>query len=248
MNSNAVVMLRRNLRHTVRNPVAVFNAILFPIILMLMFVYVFGGAFDVGGADYIDYATPGMLMLAIVYGLSATVMAVNSDMTTGIINRFKVMDVSRSAVLTGHVFSTVLRTVLALTAIFAVAFLLGFDPQASVAEWFAALGVLFLVVLATSWLTVALGLAAKSPETAAFTVVPLIMLPFFSSAIIPADSMGNGVRQFAEYQPFTSIIESVRGFLTGVPDGDQTLVSIAWSVAIIAVSFFWARANYGRRA
>ena len=248
MNSNSVVMLRRNLRHTLRNPVAVFNAILFPIILMLMFVYVFGDAFDVGGADYVDYATPGMLMLAIVYGLSATVMAVNSDMTTGVINRFKVMDVSRSAVLTGHVFSTVLRTGLALAAIFGVAFLMGFDPHASATEWLAVLGVLALVVLAVSWLTVALGLFAKSPETAAFTVVPLIMLPFFSSAIVPADSMGNGIRQFAEYQPFTSIIESVRGFLAGTPDTGQTFATIAWSAGIILVSFFWARASYGRRA
>lgn len=167
MNGDSLVMLRRNLRHTVRNPVAVFNAILFPIILMLMFVYVFGGAFDVGDVDYIDYATPGMLMLAIVYGLSATVVAVNSDMTTGIINRFKIMDVSRGAVLNGHVISTVLRTVLALTAVLLVALLLGYRPNGSFLEWLSAIGVLLLVITAVSWFSVACGLAAKTPESAA---------------------------------------------------------------------------------
>ncbi len=134
-------------------------------------------------------------------------------MTKGIINRFKVMDVSRGAVLTGHVVSTMVRTTLALAAIIAVAFLLGFSPTGSVLDWLAAGGVLLLVLLAVSWLTVAFGLAAKTQESAGFSTVPLIMLPFFSSAIVPADKMGAGVKEFAHYQPFTPIIESIRGFL-----------------------------------
>ncbi|MFD9960831.1 ABC transporter permease [Amycolatopsis sp. NPDC058986] len=248
MSSASAIMLRRNFKHTLRNPVAVFNAILMPIIMMLMFVYVFGDAFNVGGGDYIDYATPGMLMMAIAYGLSATAVAVNSDMTTGIINRFKVMDVSRGAVLTGHVVATMVRTTFALAAILGVAFLFGFSPSASFAQWLAAVGVLLLVVLAVSWLTVASGLAAKTQESAGFATVPLIMLPFFSSAIVPADKMGPGIREFAKYQPFTSIIESLRGFFTGVPNIGQTLAAIAWSLGIAVAGYLWARSKFGKRA
>src|SRR5437762_10409685 len=146
--SNSITMLGRNFKHTVRNPVAVFNAVLFPIVLMLMFVYVIGGAFDVG-VKYIDYATPGMIVLAICYGLSATALAVNSDMTKGIINRFKVMDISRSAVLSGHVIETTLRIVIANAAIIGVAFAIGFRPSASFLDWLGAIGVIALIGFAT---------------------------------------------------------------------------------------------------
>lgn len=247
MNNDSMIMLRRNFKHTLRNPVAMFNAIFFPIIMMLMFVYVFGGAFNVGGGHYIDYATPGMLMLALVYGLSATAIAVNSDMTKGIINRFKVMDVSRGAVLTGHVVSTVVRTMIALACIMGVAFAFGFRSDASFPQWLAAVGVLLLVVIGVSWLTVALGLAAKSEESAGVTTVPLIMLPFFSSAIVPVGKMGAGVREFAQYQPFTSIIESVRGFLFGAPNTGQTLAAIGWALGIAVLGYVWARSSFGKR-
>ena len=196
--SDSMIMLRRNFKHTVRNPVAVFNAVLFPIVLMLMFVYVIGGAFNVG-VKYIDYATPGMIVLAICYGLSATALAVNSDMTKGIINRFKVMDISRSAVLSGHVVATMLRSLVAIAAIMGVAFALGFRSPASFLEWLGAIGLIVLVSFAASWLTVALGLAAKTPESAGMAVVPLILLPFLSSAIVPSpprlrDRSGRGKR------------------------------------------------------
>lgn len=247
MSTDSAIMLRRNVKHTLRNPVALFNAILFPIILMLMFVYVFGDAFDVG-VDYIDYAVPGMLMMTLGYGLSATATAVSSDMTKGIINRFKVMDVSRGAVLTGHVVSTVARTVLALAAILGVAFLMGFSPNATFPQWLGLTGVLVLASFGISWLTVALGLAAKTVESAGFATVPLVMLPFFSSAIVPADKMGPGIREFAEYQPFTPIIESVRGFFNGTPSNGDTIAAIAWSVGIAVVGYLWARAKFNKRA
>jgi len=248
MSTDAAIMLRRNFKHTLRNPVTLFNAVLMPIIMMLLFVYVFGDAFNVGGGDYINYATPGMLMLAIVYGLSATAVAVSTDMTKGIINRFKVMDVSRSAVLSGHVVSTMVRTTLALVAVIGVAFLLGFNPSGSLLDWLAAGGVLLLVVFAVSWLTVAFGLAAKTPESAGFSTVPLIMLPFFSSAIVPADKMGAGIRDFAHYQPFTSMIESIRGFLSGAPNTGQTLAAIGWSLAIALVGYIWAQSKFNTQA
>ncbi|MCE7008814.1 ABC transporter permease [Kibdelosporangium philippinense] len=248
MSTDAAIMLRRNFKHTLRAPFAVFNGIVMPVLMMVMFVYVFGDAFNVGGGDYVNYATPGMIIFAISYGLSATAIAVNSDMTKGIINRFKVMDVSRGAVLTGHVVATMVRIGFALAAIVGVAFLFGYSPNASFAQWLAAVGVIALVVIAVSWLTVALGLAAKTPESAGGATVPLIMLPFFSSAVVPADKMGAGIREFAQYQPFTSFIESVRGFLTGVPDTGQTIAAICWSVGLAVIGYAWARSKFSKRA
>jgi len=247
MSTDSVIMLRRNFKHTVRNPTAVFNAVLFPIVLMLMFVYVIGRAFDVG-VDYVDYATPGMIVLAICYGLSATALAVNSDMTKGIINRFKVMDISRGAVLNAQVVASMLTSLIAIAAIIGVAFALGFRPAASFPEWLAAIGLIVVVCVATSWLTVALGLAAKTPESAGMAIVPLILLPFLSSAIVPVDKMGPGVRQFAEYQPFTPIIEALRGLLTGEPSAGDAIAALAWCAGIALVGYLWALATFKRRA
>jgi ABC-2 type transport system permease protein len=245
--SNSMTMLGRNFKHTIRNPVTVFNAVLFPIVLLLMFVYVIGGAFNVG-VDYVDYATPGMIVLAICYGLSATALAVNSDMTKGIINRFKVMDISRSAVLSAHVVVTMLRSLVAIAAIIGVAIALGFRSSATFPEWLGAIGLIAAVSFATSWLTVALGLFAKSPESAGMLAVPLILLPFLSSAIVPADTMGAGVRQFAEYQPFTPIIDTLRGLLAGHPSAGNAIVAVAWCAGIALVGYLWSLSTFSKRA
>ncbi|MEU4339483.1 ABC transporter permease [Micromonospora lupini] len=245
--SHSIVMLRRNFKHIARNPTSVFNAVLMPIVIMLMFVYMFGDAFNVG-VDYIDYATPGLMLLAVCYGLGATATAVNSDMTKGIINRFKVMHVSRGAVLTGHVIASVLTNLVAIAALIAVAYLLGFRPAASPLDWLAAIGVIVLLAFATAWLTVALGLSAKSPETAGLASVPLVMLPFFSSAIVPADKMGPGLREFAQYQPFTPIIETLRGCLDGAPAAGDVIPALAWCVGIALVGYLWARSTFTKRA
>ncbi|MGZ6781061.1 MAG: ABC transporter permease [Nocardioidaceae bacterium] len=245
--SPSIVMLRRNFKHIARNPTSVFNAVLMPVVVMLMFVYVYGDAFNVG-VDYIDYATPGLMLLAVCYGLGATATSVNSDMTKGIINRFKVMDVSRGAVLTGHVVASVLTNLVAIAALVGVAFLLGFSPSASFLDWLGVVGIVVLLGFAAGWLTVALGLAAKSPETAGLAAVPLVMLPFFSSAIVPAEKMGPGVRQFAEYQPFTPIIETLRGLLTGHPSAGDSIAALTWCVGIAIVGYLWALATFKRRA
>ena len=245
--SHSTVMLRRNVKHIARNPTSVFNAVLMPVVMMLMFVYMLGDAFDVG-VDYVDYATPGMLLMAVCYGLGSTATAVNSDMTKGVINRFKVMDVSRGAVLTGHVVSSVLTNLLAIAAVIGVAFLLGFSPAAGLLDWLGVAGMVLLLAVAAGWLTVALGLFAKSPETAGLASVPLVMLPFFSSAIVPADKMGPGLRQFAEYQPFTSIIETIRGLLAGAPSAGDAITAVAWCVGIAIVGFLWARSTFTKRA
>jgi ABC-2 type transport system permease protein len=246
MSTDSAIMLRRNFKHTRRNPTAVFNAVLLPVVIMLMFVYVIGGAFHLG-VDYIDYAAPGMIVLAIAYGLSATALAVNSDMTNGVINRFKVMDISRGAVLTGHVIASMVRSLIAVAAIIGVALLIGFRPPASFLDWLAACGVIVLVCFAATWLTVALGLFAKTAESAGLATVPLILLPFLSSAIVPADTMKPGVRQFAEYQPFTPIIETLRGLLTGHPSGSHAIVALAWCAGVALIGYLWALATFRRR-
>jgi ABC-2 type transport system permease protein len=247
MKSHSMVMLRRNAKHIARNPTSVFNAVLMPVVVMMMFVYMMGDAFNVG-VDYIDYATPGLMLLAVCYGLGGTAVAVNSDMTKGIINRFKVMDVSRGAVLTGHVIASVLTNLVAIAALIGVAFLLGFSPAASFLDWLGVAGIVVLLGVAASWLTIALGMAAKSPETAGMAAVPLVLLPFFSSAIVPAEKMGPGLREFAEYQPFTPIIETLRGFLNGAPSSGDVIPALAWCVGIALVGYLWARSTFKKRA
>ena len=241
------IMMRRNLKHILRNPVTIFNGALMPVVIMLLFVYVLGNAFNVG-EHYIEYATPGLILLAITYGLSGTAVSVNSDMTKGIINRFKVMNVSRGAVLTGHVVATMLASSIAIAAIIGMAFALGFRSSGTVGDWLGAIGIIAAAAFAAAWLTVALGIAAKTPESAGMAVVPLILLPFLSSAIVPAATMGQGVRQFAEYQPFTPIIESLRGLLAGTPSGGYAAAALAWCAGIALVGYLWSRATFSKRA
>ncbi len=150
--------------------------------------------------------------------------------------------------LTGHVITSVLTNVIAIAALVGVAFLLGFSPEASLTDWLAVGGVVVLLAFAAGWFTVALGLSAKSPETAGMAAVPLVMLPFFSSAIVPAEKMGPGLRQFAEYQPFTPIIETVRGLLDSAPDTTDAAVAVTWCVAIALVGYLWARSAFTKRA
>jgi len=245
--ADSATMLRRNIRHTVRNPVVLFGGIVMPLFVMLLLVYVLGGAIDIG-VRYVDYATPGLIIMTIGYGISATAVAVSSDMTTGTINRLRVMDVSRSAVLNAHVIETTLRNLVAVALIIGAAFVLGFRPEASFLQWLGVAGMIVLTVVAIGWLTVAFGLAAKTPESAAFAVVPLVLLPFLSSAFVPADKMGPGVRQFAEYQPFTPIIETMRGLLNGTPSATSAITAIAWCIGLTLVGYLWVRATFTKRA
>jgi len=241
------IMLRRNFKHMLRNPVTVFNGAVMPVVVMLLFVYVLGGAFSVG-ERYIEYVTPGMILLAITYGLSSTAVSVNSDMAKGIINRFKVMNVSRGAVLTGHVAATMLGISIAVAAIIGIAFALGFRSPATPLEWLGAIGIIAATAFATSWFAVAVGMAAKTPESAGLGLVPLLLLPFVSSAIVPADTMEQGFRQFAQYQPFTPIIESVRGLLAGTPSAGYAAAALGWCAGIAIVGYVWSRATFSRRA
>ena len=245
--SDSRIMMRRNLKHILRNPVMIFNAAVMPVVLMLLLVYVFGNAFNVG-ERYVDYATPGLIVLAICYGLAGTAVSVSTDMTKGIINRFKVMNVSRGAVLTGHVVATMLISSIAIAVIIGMAFALGFRSSATPLDWLGGIGIAVAAAFAAAWLTVALGMAAKTPESAGMAVVPLLLLPFVSSAVVPADKMGQGIRQFAEYQPFTPIIESLRGLLAGTPSGSYAAAALAWCAGIALVGYLWSRATFSKRA
>jgi ABC-2 type transport system permease protein len=251
---DSATMLRRNLRHAVRFPVLTLTVAALPIVFLLLFVYVFGGTLGAGlggtgagRADYVNYLVPGMLVLAIASGAQGTAISVAMDMTEGIIARFRTMSIARAAVLTGHVVGAVVQTLIGLTVIVGVALLVGFRPDASPVEWAATLAVLIMISVAFSWLSVAMGLATRSVEAASNLPMPLILLPFLSSGFVPTESMPAGLSWFAEHQPFTPIIETLRGLLTGTAIGSSGVVAVAWCVAISVVGWLWARRNYEHR-
>jgi ABC-2 type transport system permease protein len=246
-------MLRRNLRHLQRYPGLSLFPILGPVVFLLLFVYVFGGTLGNGittgggrGA-YVNFLTPGMLLLAVVGAANTTAISVAKDMTEGIIARFKTMRIWRPAVLAGHVLGSLFLTLISLAVTIAVALLIGYHPAASPLQWLAALGLLALLAIALTWLTVALGLNAKSVETASNIPMFLILLPFLGSGFVPVASMPAGLRWFAENQPFTPITNTVRSLLAGQHVGSTGITAIVWCLAITAAAYLWARHLYNRR-
>jgi ABC-2 type transport system permease protein len=245
-------MLRRNLRHMQRYPGLTLMLVGMPVVFLLLFVYVFGGTMGAGlgvsggRADYVDYVIPGILLMTLASVAQGTAISVAMDMTEGIIARFRTMAVFRASVLTGHVLGAMIQTALSLGVVIVVAFLIGFRPSAGPLEWFAALGILAMLTLALTWLCVALGLGAKSVETASNVPMPLMLLPFLGSGFVPTDTMPVGLRWFAEYQPFTPVIETLRGLLMGTPIGESALIAVAWCVAITVLGFRRARRMYDR--
>jgi ABC-2 type transport system permease protein len=255
---DSMTMLRRNLRRSLRYPVAPATTMGIPIVLLLLFVFVFGntlgaglpgvsGAAGGGGrGDYLDYVTPGILLLAITGAAQSTAIAVAMDMTEGIVARFRTMAMSRASVLTGHVIGSLIQTLLGLAVVTGVALALGFDATATPLEWLGAIGLLALVAFAVTWLAVALGLVTKSVEAASNLPMPLILLPFLGSGFVPTESMPAALRWFAENQPFTPIMETLRGLLLGTPIGSSGWLAIGWSVAIGLGSYVWAKHLYDR--
>ncbi|MDX3226813.1 ABC transporter permease [Streptomyces sp. ME19-01-6] len=253
--SDSMTMLRRNLKHALRYPAMTISVAAMPIVMLLLFVYVFGGALgtgvgpmgeSAGDTDYIDYAAPGIILMAATSGSLAMAVAISVDMTEGIINRFRTMAISRSSVLVGHVVGCVLQTLVAIALVTGLALLMGFRPNATAVEWLATFGLLTLVTIALTWLSAAMGLVCRSPETASNAPMPLQFLPFLGSAIVPTDSMPTGLRWFAEYQPYTPIIETLRGLLMGTEIGNSGIIAVAWCVGLTLVGFFWARAVFRR--
>ena len=251
--SDSRVMLRRNLKHQLRYPSMTVMLIGIPIVLLLLFVYVFGGQLGAGlGAHegrsaYLNYVVPGLLLLTVASAIQGTSIMVAMDMTGGIIDRFRTMAIARASVLTGHVLGSLIQTLVAIAVLIAVAFGLGFRSAAGPLHWLAAIGILALFAFALIWLAVALGLAAKSVETASNTPMILFLLLFLSSGFVATATMPTGLRQFAEYQPFTPVADTVRGLLSGAAIGDHAIAAIAWSIGIAVVAYLWAIRLYNRR-
>jgi ABC-2 type transport system permease protein len=251
---DSATMLRRNLLHMLRYPSMMVILVGMPVVFLLLFVYVFGGTLGAGlggvsggRAAYVDYVAPGIMLLTVAAVAQGTAISVAMDMTGGIIARFRTMAISRASVLTGHVLGAMIQTMLAVAVVTGVALLIGFRPTAGPLGWIAAIGVLAMISWALTWLTVALGLVTDSVETASNLPMPLILLPFLGSGFVPTDSMPTVLRLFAEYQPFTPIIETLRGLLMGTPIGmSSAVLAVAWCAAISLVGFLWARALFNR--
>jgi ABC-2 type transport system permease protein len=250
--TDSATMLRRNVRHMRRYPM-IFFIVGIPVVLMLLFVYVFGGTLGAGlggvtggRAEYVAYVTPGILLLTVAGAAQGTAIAVAMDMKEGIIARFRTMPMSRASFLSGHVLANVAQTMLGVAIVVAVAVAIGFRATTGPVEWILAAGLLSLTALALTWVSVALGLVSKSVETASNLPMPLFLLPFFGSGFVPTDSMPDPVRWFADNQPFTPIIETLRALLLGGEVGGAGLVAVAWCVAITLVGYLWARRLYDR--
>ncbi|AQA25637.1 ABC-2 transporter family protein [Rhodococcus sp. MTM3W5.2] len=244
--ADSLAMLRRSLKHLLRSPDSMIMAVALPIMLMLLFVYVFGGAIDTGTA-YINYVVPGIILLCAAFGASTTAVGVSSDMTEGIIDRFRTLPIAQSSFLTGHVLASVVRNLLTTAIVFAVALLMGFRPTSDPMKWLGVIGMIAAFVFALSYLSTALGLLAKNPEAAGGFTFVIMFLPYVSSAFVPAETMPTWLRWFAENQPITPIIETVRGLLMGTPIGNSAWLAVAWCAAIAAIGFVWANVLYRNR-
>jgi len=246
--SDMSVMLGRSMRHIFRSMDTIITVCITPIALMLLFVYVFGGAIQTGTDNYVNYLLPGILLIAIASGISYTAYRLFMDKQRGIIERFHSMPIARSAVLWGHVLTSLVSNVISLVVIFLVALAMGFRSSAGVLPWLAVAGILLLFTLALTWVAVIPGLSAKSVEGASAFSYPLIFLPFISSAFVPTESMPSVVRAFADNQPVTSIVETIRALLSGQPVGNDIWIALAWCVGITLVAYIFAMRAYKRKA
>ncbi|WP_460068612.1 ABC transporter permease [Streptomyces sp. YKOK-I1] len=244
-------MLRRNLLHARRYPSLTLNLLLTPVMLLLLFVYIFGDVMSagIGGSDrsdYIAYIVPGILLMTIGGTVVGTAVSVSTDMNEGIIARFRTMAIHRGSVLVGHVVGSVLQCVASVVLVGVVAVAIGFrSVDATALEWLAAFGLIALFSLALTWIAVGMGLASPNAEAAANSAQPLILLPLISSAFIPADTMPGWFRPIAEYQPFTPAIETLRGLLLGTGIGNNGWLAVGWCLGLAVLGYFWSTARFG---
>jgi ABC-2 type transport system permease protein len=252
--TDSLTMLRRNVRRMRRELTILYIAGI-PIFFLLLFVYVLGGTLGAGlggvgatgdRADYVAYLVPGILLMTAAGSATGTAIAVALDMTEGIIARFRTMAIARSSVLAGHVIGNVLQTMVAIAIVVAVAMLIGFRPTTGPVEWLAAAGLLTLIVFGITWLGVALGMVAKGVGSASNLALPLLLLPFFGSGFVPTASMPEPLRAFAENQPFTPMIEAIRGLLLGTPAGNSVVLAASWSIGFAVVGYLWSMRRYER--
>ncbi|THV41677.1 ABC transporter permease [Glycomyces buryatensis] len=252
--SDTSTMLRRQLKHMIRYPSLSIMLIGMPVVILLLFTYVFGGTLGdglggtTGGREaYLAYVTPGILLMTISGVMQGTAIGVATDMTQGIIDRFRTMSIARVSVLTGHVIGAVIQTFLAMALVLGVAIALGYRPEADALDWLGLVGVVAVITLGLTWLTVALGMSAKSVEEASNTPMFLMLLPFLGSAFVPTDSMPTVMQYFADYQPFTPFIEVVRSLLTGTAvDTTDLALAGAWSLALGLLGYVIAKKKFNK--
>ena len=237
----------RSLRHITRSPDTIITTTIMPIAFLLLFVYVFGGAINTGSDSYVNYLLPGILLITIASGISYTAFRLFLDMKSGIFERFQSMPIARSSVLWAHVLTSMVANLISVVVVVLVALLMGFHSGAGVLDWLAVAGILMLFTLALTWLAVIPGLTAKSPDGASAFSYPLIFLPFISSAFVPTDSMPGAVRAFAENQPVTTIVNTIRDLLTQQPVGTDIWIALAWLIGILIVAYTFAMATYRRK-
>jgi len=245
--SDTSVMLGRSLRHVTRSTDTIITVTIMPIAFLLLFVYVFGGAIRAGTDNYVNYLLPGILLIAIASGISYTAFRLFNDLQSGIFERFHSMPIARSSVLWGHVLTSLVSNAISVVAIVLVALLMGFRSSAGVLAWLAVAGILLLFTLTLTWIAVIAGLSAKSTDGAAAFSYPIIFLPFVSSAFVPTASMPAPVRAFAENQPVTSIVDTIRALFGQQPVGNDIWVALAWCVGILVVAYVFAMATYRRK-
>lgn len=241
------VLLGRSLRHILRSPDTIITTTVMPIAFMLLFVYVLGGAINSGSDSYLSYLLPGILVITIASGISYTAFRLFLDLKGGIFERFQSMPIARSSVLWAHVGTSLVANLISLLIVVLVALLMGFRSGAGILAWLAILGILLLFTLALTWIAVIPGLTAKSVDGASAFSYPLILLPFISSAFVPTDTMPGPVRAFAEHQPVTSIVNSIRDLATQQPVSNDIWLALAWCVAILIVAYAFAMVVYRRK-
>lgn len=241
------IFVGRSLRHSLRDGESLLMAVMLPVMLMLMFTWVFGGAIDPSGA-YVDYVVPGIILTCAGFGASSTAVYVANDMRTGIIDRFRTMPLRAGAVLTGHVVASVLRNLVATAIVIGVGVLVGFRPDATFTEWVGMTALIALYILAITYLFAAIGLAAGSPEGANGYGFVLLFLPYLSSAFVPVASMPGWLQPVAANQPITPIVETIRGLLMDAPLGTEPLWAIGWCVVILIVATVWGAWLFRRKA
>lgn len=242
-----LVFIGRSLRHSLRDGESLLMAIMLPVMLMLMFTWVFGGAIDPSGA-YVDYVVPGIILTCAGFGASSTAVYVANDMRTGIIDRFRTMPLRAGAVLTGHVIASLIRNLFATAIVIGVGVLVGFRPTANLVEWIGAGALIALYILAMTYLFAAIGLAAGSPEAANGYGFVLLFLPYVSSAFVPVASMPSWLQPVAAHQPITPITEAIRGLLMEAPLGTAIWPALSWCIGILTVAVLWGAWLFGRKA
>lgn len=241
------VFVGRSLTHSLRDGESLLMAIMLPVMLMLLFTFVFGGAIDPSGG-YVDYIVPGVILLCAGFGAASTAVYVANDMKSGIIDRFRTMPLRAGAVLTGHVIASLARNLLATAVVIAVALAIGFRPTANLAEWIGAAALIALYILAITYLFAAIGLAAGSPEAASGYGFVILFVPYLSSAFVPVETLPSWLQWIAENQPVTPIIETIRGLLLGAPMGSAPLWAVGWCLAILVFAFVWGAWLFRRKA